>query len=255
MTERLSQSKAKPADSEIDFRIDEVDSARLGVHAGRVPSERWIDCRTDEVSDPFSLPLVFAGPFEVYDFTEGYDPDRKTDFLFGIGRYDEDRRGMYTSELFRSSNDGRGVRTVHMGVDLQAPAGTPVFSPIKGVVHAKNILAAPGDYGGVIIVQSEYRGRELYHLFGHLSHLSIQTIQVGEVLDSGQRLGWLGEKNENGGWNSHLHYQLSWLKPLKVDLPGAVETADRVLARRIFPDPRLILKGMGYFDEREGRKI
>ena len=46
---------------------------------------------------------------------------------------------------------------------------------------------------------------------------------------------------ENGGWNPHLHFQLSRVAPKNYDLPGVVSLADRELATRVFPDPRYIL--------------
>ena len=39
-----------------------------------------------------------------------------------IGRYDEDRKGMYTQELFG------GERTIHVGLDIGAPAQTPIHA-------------------------------------------------------------------------------------------------------------------------------
>ena len=54
----------------------------------------------------------------------------------GIGRYDE-ARPFYTGPAFSlsaSPTDER--RTIHLGIDLFAPAGTPVAAPIAGVVHA-----------------------------------------------------------------------------------------------------------------------
>ena len=51
----------------------------------------------------------------------------------------------------------------------------------------------------------------------------------------------MGTREVNGGWNPHLHFQLSLLEPETHDLPGAVSVADRSWALRAFPDPRLVL--------------
>ena len=51
-----------------------------------------------------------------------------------IGRYDE-QRAIYTAPEFQTP-DGRW-RTRHMAVDLFAPAGTPVFAPLDGVVERR----------------------------------------------------------------------------------------------------------------------
>ena len=60
-------------------------------------------------------------------------------------------------------------------------------------------------------------------------------------LKLGEELATLGDKDVNGGWNPHLHFQLSWIKPVTFDLPGTVNNRDRAAALRAFPDPRLVL--------------
>jgi hypothetical protein len=51
----------------------------------------------------------------------------------------------------------------------------------------------------------------------------------------------VGDRHENGGWNPHLHFQLSRVAPDVPDMPGAVCAADRDDALRRYPDPRLVL--------------
>ena len=57
----------------------------------------------------------------------------------------------------------------------------------------------------------------------------------------GSILGWLGDRTENGGWNPHVHFQLSLVEPITHDLPGVVSAVDRDWARKNYPDPRLVL--------------
>ena len=49
-----------------------------------------------------------------------------------VGRYDEVRRNMYTTEMFENATkaiDGyAGIRDVHIGLDIGGPAGTPVYA-------------------------------------------------------------------------------------------------------------------------------
>lgn len=193
---------------------------------------------------PWVSPVVPRGEFEIFDFTSGYDRKRKLKFDFGLGRYDEDRVGMYNADFFKSS-DPVARRTVHMGLDLGAPAGTPVFSPVAARLLGTNFLDREGDYGGTIVLEcvppEELSCPSLYMLFGHLAKDSLRHVQsVGDLsgeIRAGDLIGWLGEPFENGGWNPHLHWQLSWARPLKIDLPGAVSAMDRDSARLVFPDP------------------
>lgn len=91
-----------------------------------------------------------------------------------IGRYDEDRVGLYESDLFQQQTQQNGnndsssasnhhndddesfgcrSRTVHTGIDLDGRVGTPVFAFTSGTIHAVGYNPALGDYGNVIVVQ------------------------------------------------------------------------------------------------------
>ncbi len=183
----------------------------------------------------FSPVIELPASYDVYDFTQGYDPNRQRNNEFGIGRYDEKRVGMYTANLFG------GVRDVHVGIDLAGPIGTPVSAFYEGEIHMFGNNRASGDYGYTIITRHVFDGIDLYALFGHLSARSIENKEAGQKIKAGEVIGWLGTETENGGWNPHLHFQLSYEKPLKCDLPGAVSEEDRADALRKYPDPRLVL--------------
>jgi peptidoglycan LD-endopeptidase LytH len=154
---------------------------------------------------------------------------------YSVGRYDEVRAQVYSAPLFG------GERTLHVGVDLGAPAGTPVFAFKEGRVYAQGALPARGDYGHALITQHEWRGAPLWALYGHLSASSVGRLEVGQEVARGAPLGWLGAPEENGGWAPHLHFQLSRLPPRGHDMPGAVSPHEREEALWRFPDPRLVL--------------
>ena len=211
-------------------------ASRLGVCGGEIPPDRSDEHLLAQARH-WCAPLVIAGTSEVFDFTKGYDPNRQLHASFGIGRYDEDRVGMYKTDLFQGEAP-EDRRTIHMGLDIGAMEGTPVFAPFAGVIMGTAKREAPGDYGGTIVLS----GEGLFSLFGHLSSASADRWQPGDPVVCGDLLGWLGSKAENGGWNPHLHWQLSRLEPLEIDLPGAVSSRNRDLARKVFPDPTNLLR-------------
>jgi murein DD-endopeptidase MepM/ murein hydrolase activator NlpD len=184
-------------------------------------------------------PVIELPPgYEVYDFTRGYDPNRALASPYGIGRYDEDRRGMYDAALFRGPE---GARTVHMGIDIGAPLGTAVHAFFAGEIFLVGNNEAEGDYGYTVITRHVLGAAELYALHGHLSARSVEGKAPGRKLEAGEILGWLGDRHENGGWNPHLHFQLSLERPETCDMPGVVTPAQRDRARALYPDPRLVL--------------
>lgn len=183
--------------------------------------------------------IELPADYDIFDFTNGYDPARLRG-LYGIGKYDEDRVGMYNSDLF-SAGASDDARTIHVGIDIGAPVGTSVFAFDAGSIFMTGINAAPGDYGGTIITEHLFEGRRLWALHGHLSHASVGLRAAGARIERGDVIGFLGDEKENGGWNPHLHFQLSWIEPRVCDLPGVVSRKDRAQALRDFPDPRLVL--------------
>ena len=171
----------------------------------------------------------------VLDLTRKDAPRPPGNTKYAIGRYDEDRRGLYEHDLFE------GTRTVHVGIDLGAPAGDAVYAFADGTIFAAGANPEPGDYGHVIVTEHRLGEHKVWALYGHLSAASLVQKRPGDVLRAGGLLGWLGDESENGGWPPHLHFQLCLERPATHDLPGVVAPSERAAALALYPDPRLVL--------------
>lgn len=187
------------------------------------------------MSDTFHPVIHLPETYDVYDFTSGYDPNRER-LDYGIGRYNEARVGMYTEPQFAEN-----ARIVHMGIDIAAPIGTPVHSFTRCRIIHQGINPLPQDYGGTIVTEQWVEGRWLYALYGHLSHASLTLHPANTWIEGGTQIATIGNQSENGGWNPHLHFQLSINRPQTYDMPGAVSLSERANGLRIYPDPRIIL--------------
>ena len=178
--------------------------------------------------------------YEIFDFSQqNYDPNRYRSHEYGIGKYNERRMGMYTSELFTQNPEA--MRDVHMGIDIAAPVDSPVYAFSEGKIFCAAVNPAEGDYGGTVITEHEQNGVRLWALHGHLSHASVKGKQAGTPFSKGDVIAWVGSREENGGWNPHLHFQLSLDEPIVCDMPGAVSVSNRDQGCLIYPDPRLVL--------------
>lgn len=182
--------------------------------------------------------ITLPADYEVYDFTENYDPARALKSTHGIGRYNENRRGMYNDSIFQNPE---GARTIHMGIDIGAPVGTPVHAFYAGEIFLFAYNEAKGDYGYTLITRHELGGSPLFALHGHLSARSVAGKERSQKFQAGEVIAWVGDRHENGGWNPHLHFQLCLSEPSVCDLPGVVSVAQREEALRLYPDPRLVL--------------
>jgi 4-aminobutyrate aminotransferase-like enzyme/Ser/Thr protein kinase RdoA (MazF antagonist) len=159
-----------------------------------------------------------------------------------IGRYDEARL-IYTAPFFAGERPANERRTIHIGLDLFADAGTPVYAPFEATVHAFSNNAVLQDYGPVIILRHETdTGDPFFTLYGHLSRPSLEGLEVGQRIPRGKRFAWLGEPNENVGWTPHLHLQIiTDLLGLGTDFPGVAPPSQRAVWRSLSPDPNLIV--------------
>ena len=164
--------------------------------------------------------------------------------VWDVGRYNERRQNMYTTEMFEDASksiDGyEGVRDVHIGLDVGGPPGTPVYAPADGVVHSFGYNEEPGDYGHVVVTEHEIGGVRAWFLFGHLDAASCAWKRVGAAVRRGDRVGAIGAWRENGHWPSHVHFQISLAEPATHDMPGVVSLASRERALLDYPDPRLV---------------
>ena len=194
----------------------------------------------------FHPTVLFDEAYWVHDFTRVNKSGWKSPHIYSVGRYDEHRPQMYTTELFE------GIRDIHVGLDLGGPAGTPVYAFADGVVYDLGVNAEDGSYGPTLITQhhlplpSHPGGPAsgppvtFWVLYGHLSLQSIEHLEKGQSFVRGEPLAALGFEEENGGWPPHVHVQMSLEAPLNCDLPGVVESSNRQKALELYPDPRLI---------------
>ena len=88
---------------------------------------------------------------------------------------------------------------MHEGIDLVAPAGTPVYAAADGVV----VGAAPnGRYGNWIRIE---HGDKLATVYGHLMAFA-PGIEPGESVVRGELIGFVGSTGRSTG--AHLHFEV-----------------------------------------------
>lgn len=86
----------------------------------------------------------------------------------------------------------------HNGIDYGVPVGTPVLAAHEGIVSVGN---DPPGYGLFVRVINGYRVT-IY------AHLSVITVQDGQRVQPGERLGLSGNTGNSTG--PHLHFGLKW---------------------------------------------
>ncbi|MES2425508.1 MAG: peptidoglycan DD-metalloendopeptidase family protein [Bacteroidota bacterium] len=161
-------------------------------------------------------------------------------YRYGIGGYMEHRTIYARSALFDTADE---PRRLHLGVDIWADAGTPVYTPLDSVIHSFRDNDNFGDYGPTIILQHDLDGLTLYSLYGHLSRESLRGLSAGQPISKNQQIATLGNVKENGHWPPHLHFQLMFDMEGKTgDYPGVARYSEKEKYLKNIPDPNLILR-------------
>ena len=125
---------------------------------------------------------------------------------YGLGPYGE-KRTVYTSDQFADSASPER-RMIHLGVDVFAPAGTPMYAPLPGRVAHVTYNADPLDYGHTLILEHQVGGLRFWTLYGHLAGTLPGLCRVGQEIAQGALIAHLGDWHENGGWAAHVHFQI-----------------------------------------------
>jgi murein DD-endopeptidase MepM/ murein hydrolase activator NlpD len=160
--------------------------------------------------------------------------------FIGIGGYDENRVIYRQRDHFTNQDH---ARSIHLGTDIWAEAGEPVYVPLAGEVHSFAYNNQFGDFGPTIVLKHALENVTFYTLYGHLSLNALDGLFPGKIVTAGDKLATIGSFPENGDWPPHLHFQLiSDMGELRGDFPGVSSIQDREHFLSLCPDPNLILR-------------
>ncbi len=153
-------------------------------------------------------------------------------------------RPIYTSATYdKEGNTGPESRTVHLGVDFWLPEKTPVHTMFDAVVVTAVNDTGYKEYGGLVILKHQEDSITFFTLYGHLSAESPERFKVGDLLKKGDKIGALGNSNENGSWSPHLHFQIMLsMLDYKIDFPGVAYPKQMGVWKSMCPDPNLLFK-------------
>ena len=194
-----------------------------------------------------------ADPQAYSDFLDRYLAENEADIA--VGGYLEDRV-VYLGDGFAADPDAER-RTVHLGLDLFARAGTAVHAPLDGRLVSAQDNAGAFDYGPTLILEHDLgpEGPRFWTLYGHLSRESLAGKAPGQRVAKGEEIGAFGGPDVNGGWAPHVHFQvMTDLMGLSGDFPGVGERSRLAVWRAVCLDPNLILDlPAEALDEPQGR--
>jgi murein DD-endopeptidase MepM/ murein hydrolase activator NlpD len=87
--------------------------------------------------------------------------------------------------------------TMHYGIDLAAPLGTPILAATDGVVIRAGRASG---YGNAVYIQDADGN---VHIYGHMRYYSVSA---GDLVHAGDQIAKVGNEGQSTG--PHLHYEI-----------------------------------------------
>ncbi|NCS98681.1 M23 family metallopeptidase [Candidatus Parcubacteria bacterium] len=86
------------------------------------------------------------------------------------------------------------------GIDIGVPYGTPIYAAASGKVITSKSGSWNGGYGNYIVISHPNGTQTLY------SHQSSNAVYVGQVVEAGEVIGYVGSTGRSTG--NHLHFEV-----------------------------------------------
>ena len=155
------------------------------------------------------------------------------------GGYKEKRFFYAFSPIFHAEKE---IRNIHLGVDLWVESESAIHAPIEGIIYGFANNNNPLDYGPTIIMF--HPEINYFALYGHLSMESLKNKKINQSVSKSEIFARVGTSRENGGWPSHLHFQLiKDMSNYRHDYPGVSSESKASFFLQNCPDPTQIALG------------
>jgi murein DD-endopeptidase MepM/ murein hydrolase activator NlpD len=94
-----------------------------------------------------------------------------------------------------------GEPVFHRGIDLAAPAGTPILAPAPGTVTVATVDYEPSPSSGTVAILDHGGGVTTFY-----AHLGSLEVAAGERVEAGQVIAEVGSTGKSTA--PHLHFEL-----------------------------------------------
>lgn len=137
-------------------------------------------------------------------------------FIFPVKDY-KYITGMFADKRLYTYPNGKNINeTIHGGIDIASPTGTPVYASATGkVVFSQSRIVT-----GNSVVLEHFPG--LYSMYYHLDNIDVP---VGKVLAQGEKIGTVGSTGFATG--PHLHWEMR-MNNVRVDPLLFLDRLDKI---------------------------
>ncbi len=122
-----------------------------------------------------------------------------------------------------------GESAVHKGIDIFAPKGTPALASSAGIVIFKGEIKRGGNV--IAVLGAKWR----IHYYAHLNK---QDVHALKWVNSGEKIGEVGDSGNALGKPPHLHYSILTLIPN----PAEITLEQQGWKRMFYVNPNRLLR-------------
>ncbi len=161
--------------------LDEISKLREEVESEIILLEETLRAQIDPSMLPMEIPGILGWPADGR-LTQGYGETKDAKYFYS--------RGIYKSPF-------------HNGIDVAAYLSTPIRAAEAGEVVAtgnQDRYCYKAAYGKFVVIQHDNNLTTLY------AHLSLSSVKVGNIVERGDLIGYMGNSGASTG--SHLHFSV-----------------------------------------------
>jgi murein DD-endopeptidase MepM/ murein hydrolase activator NlpD len=218
--ETLHTARTELADARLEWRIaDRVEPSRaipMPVAAERTPATAEPPTWVGAAAAGTAYRVLVAEAAAQHVATEANDHHPVAGLIHQIhglvrGASDEDTAGRLKPPLRGVITSGFGPRqlpawdgeSIHNGIDIFAPSGSPVAVAARGQVV---VLATHEEAGLTVVIDHGYDhlGRRLHTVY---SHLATTPVLPGQHVSTGETIGTVGSSGRHST-GPHLHFEV-----------------------------------------------
>jgi murein DD-endopeptidase MepM/ murein hydrolase activator NlpD len=102
-----------------------------------------------------------------------------------------------------SYNVSRTLGNGHNGIDMVAPAMTPIYAATGGVVRVSS--ESYYGYGVGVVIDGVVGGQRVETTYGHMTY-GTRQVEAGQTVTAGQLIGFVGSTGRSTA--NHLHFEV-----------------------------------------------
>lgn len=190
---------AKVSEDDFDVYSPDGEDDDFGIMTGAAVTEAEPEGRSDDPYDSYEFGKVYYSGEDDTSGDKGYGTSSDTGFIWPVPTV----RNISDGYGYRSIAEEGGASSNHKGIDINKPncSGEEIVASAGGVVITASNTG--NGYGIHVVID---HGDSISTLYGHMSST---TVSVGDEVQQGQVIGYIGNTGYAYGYHCHFEVRIN----------------------------------------------